>query len=97
MEKHDFDVNVLAVLVEKVLEKVRHRLVGDVTADDNVPEQLEDEISSSQVLPCRGPAVTGVRFLCNAKIAVEQLFSSSSVTRSSTTARAMLGALSLSH
>ena len=68
MEKHDFDVNVLAVLVEKVLEKVRHRLVGDVTADDNVPEQLEDEISSSQVSPYRGPAVTGVRFLCNAKI-----------------------------
>ena len=38
MQEDDLDVDVLAVLVQKVLEKVRDGLVGDVAADDNVPK-----------------------------------------------------------
>ena len=36
MKKDNLDVDILAVLVEEVFEKVRHGLVGDVTADDDV-------------------------------------------------------------
>ena len=36
MKKDNLDVDILAVLVEEVFEKVRDGLVGDVTADDDV-------------------------------------------------------------
>ena len=37
MQEDDLHVDVLSVLVEKVLEEVRDGLVGDVTANHNVP------------------------------------------------------------
>ena len=36
MKKDNLDVDILAVLVEEVFEKVRDGLVCDVTADDDV-------------------------------------------------------------
>lgn len=37
MQKHDEDVHILSVLVEKVVEKVCHRLECDMAADHDVP------------------------------------------------------------
>lgn len=36
MEKHNLDVHVLTILVQKVLQEMRHRLVRYVTANDDV-------------------------------------------------------------
>ena len=38
VEKNHLHVHVLSVLVEEVLQKVGHTLVGDVAADDDMPE-----------------------------------------------------------
>jgi hypothetical protein len=38
MQEHHLDVHVLTILVQKVLQEVRHRLVRDVTADDDVSD-----------------------------------------------------------
>ena len=37
VEENHFNVNILPILVEKVLQEVRHRLIGDVPADHDVP------------------------------------------------------------
>ncbi len=41
VQEDDLHVHVLPVLVQKVLEEVRDGLVGDVSADDDVPERVE--------------------------------------------------------
>lgn len=40
VEEDDFDVNVFAILVQEILEEVGHGFVGDVAADDNMPERI---------------------------------------------------------
>lgn len=37
VKENDFDVDVFSILVKEILKKVRHWLVGDVSADDYVP------------------------------------------------------------
>ena len=37
VQKNHLDVDILSVFVKKVFQKVRHRLIGDMSADDNVP------------------------------------------------------------
>ena len=37
MQENHLDVDIFAIFVQKVLEKVRHRLVGDMSAHDDVP------------------------------------------------------------
>lgn len=38
VKKNHFNVDIFSILVQEILEKVRHRLVGDVSANDDVPE-----------------------------------------------------------
>ena len=37
MEENHFDINIFSVFVQKVLQEVGHRLVGDVATNNNVP------------------------------------------------------------
>ena len=37
VEEDNLNVDVFSIFVKEVFEEVRHRLVGDVTADNNVP------------------------------------------------------------
>ena len=37
VQKNHLDVDILSVFVEKVFQKVRHRLIGDVSANHDVP------------------------------------------------------------
>jgi hypothetical protein len=37
VKENDFDVDVFSILVKEILKEVRHWLVGDVPADDDVP------------------------------------------------------------
>ena len=39
MQKNHLDVDILSIFVEKVFQKVRHRLIGDVSANHDVPVQ----------------------------------------------------------
>ena len=41
MEKDNLNIDILPVLMEEVLEEVGHTLVGDVAADNNVPEYTQ--------------------------------------------------------
>ena len=36
VKKDNLDVDILTILMEEVFEKMRNRLIGDVTADDDV-------------------------------------------------------------
>ena len=36
VKEDNLDVDILAILMEEVFEKMRNRLIGDVTADDDV-------------------------------------------------------------
>ena len=38
MEEDNLNVDIFSIFVKEVFQEVRHRLVGDVTADNNVPE-----------------------------------------------------------
>lgn len=37
VKEYNFDVNILTILVKKILEEVRHRLVGDMSTHDDMP------------------------------------------------------------
>ena len=37
VEEDNLNVDIFSIFVKKVFEEVRHRLVGDVTADNNMP------------------------------------------------------------
>ena len=39
VQKNHLDVDILSVFVEKVFQKVRHRLIGDVSANHDVPDK----------------------------------------------------------
>ena len=39
MQKNHLDVDVFSIFVEKVFQKVRNRLIGDVSANHDVPVQ----------------------------------------------------------
>ena len=39
VKEYDFDVDVFSILVKEILEKMWHWLVGDVSADDDVPRK----------------------------------------------------------
>ena len=47
MEENHLDVNVLPILVEEVLQEVRHRLIGDVATDHNVPGKNTESLEIS--------------------------------------------------
>ena len=61
MEENHLDVNVLPVLVEEVLQEVRHRLIGDVATDHNVPGKNTKSLEISgfcNVLDRHAPCTT---------------------------------------
>ena len=39
MQKNHLDIDILSIFVEKVFQKVRHRLIGDVSTNHDVPVQ----------------------------------------------------------
>ena len=39
MQKNHLDVDIFSIFVEKVFQKVRNRLIGDVSANHDVPAQ----------------------------------------------------------
>ena len=61
VEENHLDVNVLPVLVEEVLQEVRHRLIGDVATDHNVPGKNTKSLEISgfcNVLDRHAPCTT---------------------------------------
>ena len=49
VQKNHLDVDILSIFVEKVFQKVRNRLVGDVSTDDNVPAKISSVICKFRV------------------------------------------------
>ena len=38
MEENYFNVNILPILMEKILQEVGHRLIGNISTDNDVPD-----------------------------------------------------------
>ena len=49
MEENHFDVNIFSVLVQEVLQEVRHRLIGDVATDHDVPGENTKSLRKSDL------------------------------------------------
>ena len=49
VQKNHLDVDILSIFVEKVFQKVRNRLVGDVSTDDNVPAKISSVICKFRI------------------------------------------------
>ena len=61
MEENHFDVNIFSVLVQEVLQEVRHRLIGDVATDHDVPGKNTKSLQKSDlcnIVDCHAPYTT---------------------------------------
>ena len=61
VEENHFDINILSVLVQEVLQEVGHRLIGDVATDHDVPGKNTKSLKKSDlcnVVDCHAPYMT---------------------------------------
>lgn len=54
VQENNFDIHIFSVFMEKILKEVRHRFIGDVATNHNVPAVTQGILVLFQSVSCFG-------------------------------------------